>query len=321
MNPVSGSRNRRARNLRLAQALDEQVAGLTVQRTSGPGDASRLAAQAAAAGAASVWVAGGDGTINEALQGLVGTSTTLVPLPAGTANVLCREIGLSMDPFAAIPRLLRGNTRPVTVGEVTWNRYMGGNTKRFFLLMAGAGLDAEICQSVPSGLKRYLGATAFMLTGAVCAVRYPYPGITLSTQTPPTGSVPATAPTPDAPLVIIANSRNYGGPFRLAPEAGLEQPGLCSVALSARGPVALLRLAWAVLRGTHTRLKGVTLGVGERFELSSPHQVPFHVDGEPVGYLPAVIRAIPDGVLLRYPVPVGAPSGVDAIATVPASQA
>jgi diacylglycerol kinase family enzyme len=126
-------------------ALRQQGIAVTPRTTAAPADATRLAAEALAAGVDLVIVHGGEGTVNEAIQGLVGTPTPLAVWPSGTSNVLARELGLpgSLDLIARM--IATGAIRRVSVGRAG---------ERYFLLMAGVGLDADMLRSVHPGLKR-----------------------------------------------------------------------------------------------------------------------------------------------------------------------
>ena len=145
-------------------AADLSALGVDVELklTTGPGDAAELAARAANNGSTDVIVAGGDGTINEAIQGIVGTNARLGILPRGTANVLARELGLPMDVDEALKIAAQGHSRRIHFG-VAINETT--NARRHFVLMAGIGLDASVVRRVHPGLKKRFGRGAFWLSG------------------------------------------------------------------------------------------------------------------------------------------------------------
>ncbi|HKP72069.1 MAG TPA: diacylglycerol kinase family protein, partial [Pyrinomonadaceae bacterium] len=130
--------------------------------TRAPHDATRLAAEATREGCGEVVVSGGDGTINEALQGLVGTRTRLGIWPAGTANVLARELQLPFDAEGAADVIARGETRRIYAGCATDE---ATEVRRYFFLMAGIGLDASVVERVRPRLKRRVGEGAFWVSG------------------------------------------------------------------------------------------------------------------------------------------------------------
>src|SRR5262249_56153098 len=110
---------------------------IDLQLTSGPGDATEIAARAARNGSSEVIVAGGDGTINEAIQGLAGTGARLGIIPRGTGNVLARELGLPLDEEQAIAVLALGKSRQIYLGLMTDETT---HQSRYFVLMAGIAL-------------------------------------------------------------------------------------------------------------------------------------------------------------------------------------
>src|ERR1041385_789970 len=118
-NPKTGRYNSRRRSIQdLAARLESLGVGVDLQLTSRPGDATEIAARAAREGNAEVIVAGGDGTINEAIQGLAGTDASLAIIPRGTGNVLARELGLPLDDEQALKIAAQGNSRKIYLGVV-----------------------------------------------------------------------------------------------------------------------------------------------------------------------------------------------------------
>ena len=163
-NPKTGRYgSRRIRPIQeLASQLESAGIAVDLKLTAGPGDATDLAARAARNGSSDVIVAGGDGTINEAIQGLAGTNARLGIIPRGTANVLARELGLPIDDQQALAIAVQGKSRKIYLGlainETT-------NEKRHFVLMAGIGLDASVVKRVQPSLKKRIGKGAFWISG------------------------------------------------------------------------------------------------------------------------------------------------------------
>src|SRR6201988_5578907 len=142
-NPKTGSYA--SRQLRpvpeLASRLESLGLQVDVQLTSGPGDAVEIARRVARNGSSDVIVAGGDGTINEAIQGMAGTNARLAIIPRGTANVLARELGLPLDDEEALKIAAQGKTRKIYLGRALEQT---PNERRRFVLMAEIGLDASV---------------------------------------------------------------------------------------------------------------------------------------------------------------------------------
>jgi diacylglycerol kinase (ATP) len=294
VNPVSGPAWRRHRVRAVVEAARRRLPGLSVWPTTAAGDARRLAAQAAEKRVGTLLVAGGDGTIHEALQGLAGSDTCLGPLPGGTANVLCRELGLPLRPVAALERLLVGRPRRVTLGCVrsgAGDDAAAPGIDRRFILMLGVGLDAAIVADVPGKVKPLLGAGAYFLQGFLTGFRYPFPEIRVTCD----------GETLSGSSLVLANARNYAGSFVLAPDAALPRPDLCLVLFEGRGAGAYIGHALAVARGRHLDRPGVHVRHAARFTVEGAVPVPAQADGELAGAVPLTVTAEPGALLLLYP--------------------
>src|SRR5581483_6137548 len=134
-----------------------------LQPTRGPGDGTRIAREAAARGYDIVVAAGGDGTVNEVVNGLANTQTALAALPIGTVNVWVRELGLPLQPRAAAEALLGCQPRTIDLGRAG---------ERYFLLMCGVGFDAAVTAEVRAAEKRRLGIFAYFLRAFNLATRF-----------------------------------------------------------------------------------------------------------------------------------------------------
>jgi diacylglycerol kinase family enzyme len=167
-----------------------------------------MARQAIAEGADLVIVLGGDGTVNEVLQGMVQSGVPLGVLPGGTANCLAMELGLGTRIEAAADRLAKSEPARIAIGRVT-----GERTKpRYFLLMCGAGLDAAIVYEVSAGLKASAGKLAYWVAG-LAQFRRNVAGmeLTIDGETVPCG------------FALVSNIRNYGGDLEIASGASLRK--------------------------------------------------------------------------------------------------
>ncbi|HMC79559.1 MAG TPA: diacylglycerol kinase family protein [Acidimicrobiia bacterium] len=246
---------------------------LEVVDTAAPGHATTLASEAARNGCELVVAFGGDGTMNEVANGLVGSDTPLAILPGGNTNVVCRNLGLPADIVGAIGHLLNGlrhrETRRISVGRT------GG---RCFLISCGAGLRAPVNgQSHPSGGRfpgRHLLESA--LHAAVRDRRGREPLMHLSA-----GDVSY-----DVVVAFISNTPQpayvMGWPVTLAPEARLEE-GLDVLAMRHLPLSYVPRLAWSSLAGgSHTRYKQAVYlhDLGSVRLCSSGPPFPVHLDGE-----------------------------------------
>ncbi len=282
-NPVAGARG----HGRL-QAVIERLRAVgcdpVIAETRGRGDAGRLAAALGGEGVERLLVAGGDGTINEAVNGMAGlaVSPELAILPLGTANVLAHEIGLARDVDAVAETALAGEARAITLGEVSGRR---------FLLMAGVGLDAHVVAGLDGGLKRRLGKGAYVWSFVRRLFDFPFPGYRYRTAEGE-GS---------AASLVLANARHYGGRHVLSPRAGLGTDGLALCAVERNGPLAAVAAGVRVFNGAYGRREGAAAPSVDRIEIFGPEGDPVHADGDIVARLPVEVRALPGAVRLVYP--------------------
>lgn len=261
-----------------ALAADHDV---TLAETSRRGHAARLARGAAGDGCDVVVVLGGDGTLNEAANGLAGTPCALAPLPGGSTNVFARTLGLPNDPIEATGDLLaalaRSSIQPVGLGSVNG---------RYFLFHVGIGYDAAVVEQVErrSDLKRFLGHPLFV-------------GCAISTwfrhydRSRPRFAVHHSDGTlvDDGLFTVVLNTNPYtflgNRPLDLIPEATLER-GLGSVTLRSMSFPAIIRAAAAAFRGRH-RLERLRFAVVrtdlDGLTVTGHGPFPYQVDGDHLG--------------------------------------
>src|SRR5260221_1679335 len=184
-----------------------------LQETRAPGDATVMAQRATVEGRQLVIACGGDGTLNEAVNGLAaqqdGHRVPMALLPGGTANVLAKEIGLPWDIPAAAEKLVRGESKATGASLAT--PLKEPSKARYFLSVAGAGPDGMIVYSIDLDLKARVGILAYWWQGAREVFRYKFPHFRVVTG----------EKTLDATLVVVGRTKHYGGPFRITTEADL----------------------------------------------------------------------------------------------------
>src|SRR5215469_5791077 len=175
--------------------------------TTGPGDATEIAQRATNEGRQLVIACGGDGTLNEVVNGLAGAQNghrvPLALLPGGTANILAKELNLPWDIPGAAKKLLHGEVRDIALGLAT--PVNEPEKKRWFLSVAGAGPDGMIVYAVDLDLKARVGILAYWWQGAREVLRYKFPHF----------RVIADGVQIDSSLVVIGRTKNYGGPFKI----------------------------------------------------------------------------------------------------------
>ena len=287
-NAGRGGRNRAAAVARFCALLKERRVAVEVLHTTAPGDATRLAAEAARAGAREIVASGGDGTINEALQGLVGTGARLGVWPAGTANVLARELGLPFDLPSVCDVIARGATRRIYLGCATEERT---GARRYFCLMAGVGLDAAVVANVRPRLKRRVGKGAFWVSGLSF----------LANWRPVTFNVEVDGASYAATFAAVGKTAHYGGNLTVTPRAHLERPEFEICLVSGGSRRRYLRLLAQTMRAS-----GVTRDIsGVRFiratRARATGNAPVQVDGELIGQLPMTFEIVPEPIEVLAP--------------------
>ena len=278
-NPAAGQRKAR----RLARALALLSRGGSppeLARTMARGDAEALARRAPLG--RTVIVAGGDGTVNEAVNGrLASGGGRLAVIPLGTANVLAAELGI--DSLAQAAAAAAGG-RPLACRP-------GIANGRAFLLMAGAGFDAHVVAGVSPRLKRALGKGAYVLEMLRQLFRFSFPAYRVRVD----GVVH------EAASVVVARGRFYGGRFVLAPAARLERAALHVCLFRRGGPWRAIRYAVALALGRLPWLADVEILRGERIEIEGPPGDPVQGDGDIIARLPVAIELSPVALELMRP--------------------
>lgn len=290
-NPTAGGGGlRRVRAVsRFCELLAQSGVHATPWATDGPGAAQTLAARAVREGFGEIIVAGGDGTFNEALQGLEGKPLARFGFwPQGTANVLAREIGLPRKLENIVAVLARGKTRKVYLGCATPE---ATQQPRYFFLMAGIGLDASVVQSVNPTLKKKFGKGAFWLAGLAH----------LAYWTPRPFTVAIAGQSHTATFAALGRASRYGSDLAITPRARMDAAEFEICLISARKPLRYL----ALLR--HAMRSGVPLDVPDvKFFSATAARaegttMDVQVDGEYLGQLPMNFTIAPQPMEIIVP--------------------
>ncbi|HEV2091838.1 MAG TPA: diacylglycerol kinase family protein [Rubrobacter sp.] len=257
-----------------------RAGGLTVEvlNTERPDHATELAA---AAGDRLVIAAGGDGTVNEVLNGL-SEGATLGILPLGTANVLARELGLPLEPEGACERILAGAPFRMDVGVAT----DGEGTERRFACMAGIGFDADVVREVGPRLKRYLRSLAFPLVALKVFFRGDRPELRIKDG----------ETTHVVQYAVVANGQYYGGDFETAEDASLGSGELQIVLVEKVGRLMRPDVLAHILAKKpldRTMKSFASRGILAESPAGRGARVPVQIDGEVWGHLPMSFRIEP----------------------------
>lgn len=293
-NPIAG---RRRRGLVDAVVREVRAAGWTVDLvdTEAVGDARRLAETCDATCYAVIAVAGGDGTINEAVNGLAGRgegAPALAIVPLGTANVLARELGLGFEAATIAKTMVAGRVVLVRPGEAC-----NGSASRCFSLMAGAGFDAKVVAGVSAPLKRRFGRGAYLWRSMIETHRY----------RPVRYAVEIDGVRYEASSVIVTRGRHYAGPYVVAPLAALSDPLLHVCLFERWGRSHTLRFGLALLMGRLPRAGGYRVVSGREVKVSvlsdagETGDQPVQIDGDDALTLPVSINLASGSVRLLQP--------------------
>ena len=288
-NPVAGWR-RRHRLWAVIERLEHRGCLVDLRETTRRGDAEAFASAALADDYDRMVVAGGDGTINEAINGLADRRLPLAVVPLGTANVLAAEIGLGVHSSGVARAIADGPAATVALGRI---RGRSGRMRRFSM-MAGIGFDAHVVARVDPVLKRWTGKLAYVVASL----------LQLRDHKDQVYEVTVDGRRYRAASVIVAKGHFYGGKFVVAPDARLHEPYLHVCLFGCAGRWAVIRYALALFAGQLHRLPDITLIRAHKVEIDGPAGEPVQVDGDLDGELPVVIDI--DDRVLRLAVPAGA---------------
>ena len=274
-NPHSGRAGDAGYLEHFAEILRSGGQTVEVLNTEHPNHATELAAHA---GDRLVVAAGGDGTVNEVLNGLP-PEATLGVLPLGTANVLAREFGLPLDPTEACRRILKGERSRVDYGVATNEE----GVERRFACMAGIGFDAKVISEVTPLLKRYLRRLAFQVTAFKVLFGNSFPPLEIihddEVHTPR--------------FAIVANGQFYGGDYRVS-EPGLLTSGELETILVGRVSVLLRPDVFAGIMARRPLNRAMRSFTSQEVHARAPGaEVPVQLDGELWGGLPMSFRIEP----------------------------
>jgi YegS/Rv2252/BmrU family lipid kinase len=244
--------------------------GATVQRTSAPGEARKFAAWGVERGFRTVVAAGGDGTINEVVNGIVGSDVELGILPVGTMNVFATELGLPSNLAKAWAVVREHHARRIDLVRAN---------EQYLVQLAGVGLDAQVVQATSWNFKKNFGPLSYLISAAQIAAR-----------TPPKLIVEHDDQRLEGSFVLIGNGRYYGGPVAFFKDARIDDGKLDVLIFKNLGYLDIARYLGMILMGMHTDLADVEYFQTKKVRVSSEQEVPVEVDGEVVTRLPVTFR-------------------------------
>jgi diacylglycerol kinase (ATP) len=271
-----------------ARALGEKIQRLAgssfLRPTSAPGEARSLAADAVAEGCTTIVAAGGDGTINEVVNGIGQSNVKLGLLPIGTMNVFAAELGLPMNNLRRCWDIIEaGHVRRVDLARANHH---------YFVQLGGIGFDAQIVQTTSWNFKRSFGPLSYVITGAQIAA-----------QKPPRLTVEADGKSHQGSFVLVGNGRYYGGPFIIFKNARIDDGKLDVLIFKNLGYLDIVRYLHGIIFGRHLDLHDVTYFQTRKMLVRSEQDVPVEVDGEVIGNVPVTFHLAPRKLKVIAPAP------------------
>ncbi len=280
-NPTAGAR-RRARLDRVLAGMRALGAEVTLHETTARGDAERTAREAPHDRFDVIVAAGGDGTINEVINGLAGRHMPLGIIPLGTANVLAAELDLPQDIDGLARTIALGRTSPVNLGEVNGRR---------FVMMAGVGFDAHVVASVDTGMKRLIGKLAYVWETLRGFFRFNFRAYRVIVDGTPY----------DVGSAVFANGHYYGGRFVRAKDARLGDPRLHVCLFKSVGALSALRYAAWMMLGRLDKLPDYEVVPATSIIVEGASGEPVQGDGDIVTHLPLDARVAADRLDMLVP--------------------
>ena len=286
-NPASGSFPQHH-----AHGLNETLSFLTQRDwhvdlyiTKASGAARQLAYEAVTQGVDIVIAAGGDGTINEIIQELAGSKTALGVLPYGTGNIWAREMGIPLQIMDARKVLLNGQIRSVDLGRCN---------DRFFLLMAGIGIDGAVTQAIEKRPLKRLGALGYLLVATWLGLGYPSFQARLRVNNKRPVKLRALQ-------IIVGNTQLYAGALKFTWEAKCDDGQLDVCVVRKRGMFGRVIVAIDFLLRRKNRHQWVRNYTATSIEINTPQPVAIQIDGEPIGHTPASFSIAPGALKVLVP--------------------
>ncbi|MFN0158869.1 MAG: diacylglycerol/lipid kinase family protein [Bacteroidota bacterium] len=269
INPAAGKGKGKKVGAWLIQALADKGVEAEIHVSNGSGEATAYARQT---NRLIVVAVGGDGTINEIVNGIAGTNKILAVIPAGSGNDLIKSLKIPLNPELALDRLFSGHEKKIDIGGIVCHAPDGSNTEsRYFVNGAGVGFDAAVARKTREikflrGLPLYIAAVLKTLG------EYKSPLFEIR--------IDATARCGRQLLIAIGNGTSAGGGFVLTPDAQVDDGMLDICMISDLGILQILSIMPKVIRGHHTNLDRVAMATGKDIQITADSPFVVHADGE-----------------------------------------
>src|SRR5207302_2232442 len=236
--------------------------------TTSAGDAELMARRGVKEGFEKIVAAGGDGTVNEVVNGLAGANATLGLLPIGTMNVFATELGLPVNDLALCWNIIQSDsTRAIDLPKAN---------EKYFVQLAGVGLDAQVVKETSGQLKRNFGPLSYLISAAQIAARQP-PRLFIQSED---------ASIDEGSFVLVGNGRLYGGPFPFFKHAVIDDGLLDVIVFKRLGYLEIIKYLQDVVFSSDIHVPEIEYFQTRRLRVDSDQSVPVELDGELVGNCP-----------------------------------
>lgn len=289
VNPVSGRHDPTTTRTMLEERFTREQIDFEVRETTQAGDALKWAQGAEQEGFDLVVVSGGDGTVMEAMSGLIksGGNVPLAQIPVGTANLLVRSLLIPTDQEEALDVIFTGKQERIDVGYLP-------EQDRYFALVAGAGYDARLIGDASRELKNVLGFAAYIVTGIKNLFTLRPARITLE--------VDGQRRRLRAHTIMVVNVGEIGeGGVALGPNIHPHDGKLDLVIISSATLWGALQIAFRILTRRFKGNRDLKYLSASRVRITAKPPLPVQIDGEQVGETPLYAEAVPEGALLVVP--------------------
>ena len=281
LNPIAGSEQAK----RWQERIESIAPGCLLRTTSRSGEAETLARHAAAEGFEKIVAAGGDGTVNEVVNGIAGSSAALGLLPIGTVNVFAMELGLPAHDVQRCWEIIQGdNARLVDLPSANG---------KHFVQLAGVGLDAQVVKETSLAFKRSFGPLSYLISAAQIAARQP-PRLFIESED---------ASVDEGSFVLVGNGRLYGGPFPFFKHAIIDDGLFDVVAFTRLGYLEIIKYLQDVVFSSDIRVPEIEYFQTRYLRITSDRDVPVELDGELIGNCPVEFQIREKALRVLAPTP------------------
>jgi diacylglycerol kinase (ATP) len=268
--------------------LEEKGFDVKLLLTEKSGDATHLAQEAVREKPYAIVAAGGDGTINEIINGMVKSDVPLALLPLGTTNVLAKELGIPEEMTAALSTAISKAPRMVNLGRIELNPDTDSAYVRYFCLMAGIGFDGKTVHDVNPAIKRKSGKAAYVLSGLKNLLHYAPNQLFYNIDGQELTGFAS----------ITGKSSRYGGNFKITPDADLSDPALYTCIFQGNRRSDLIRYVYRTITGSLSKEKDIICLKSTSVEVHGTAHI--QLDGDYIGLTPAKITVEKDALKIIY---------------------